>query len=224
MKSYYLSINGETKGPYATSQIFSMWNLGAIDTNTLYFNEKLNTWEKITALISSIESKQKAQEISENHNLYKQISKGTVRGLLLFSLIVISISFIFFRIYSVRQNEEQNRIRREQIETENKREAETRKIQSDRLRIKHDFDSINNFYEDVISASLYLNKIGKPKSYWLNYYETWNNNYLNAKKCYLDAWSERLKTENDPEIIEISKKINSEIFYLDTFNIRDAGD
>jgi hypothetical protein len=48
---YYLQINNEKKGPYALSQIQSMWNSGTITSDCLYWDARGEQWRPINELI-----------------------------------------------------------------------------------------------------------------------------------------------------------------------------
>ena len=37
MRTLYIAINGETKCPFTTDQIFNMWNAGEIPADSFYF-------------------------------------------------------------------------------------------------------------------------------------------------------------------------------------------
>lgn len=47
----YLDINGEQRGPYAKSQVQTMWNNGVITSDALYWHEGMSDWATISALI-----------------------------------------------------------------------------------------------------------------------------------------------------------------------------
>ena len=48
---YYLQVNDEQKGPYALSQIQSMWNSGAITSDSLYWDATDEQWKSINELV-----------------------------------------------------------------------------------------------------------------------------------------------------------------------------
>ena len=50
---YYLQVNNDQKGPYALSQIQSMWNSGSITSDSIYWNAQENQWKPINELIKS---------------------------------------------------------------------------------------------------------------------------------------------------------------------------
>lgn len=50
---YHLQMNNEQKGPYALSQIQSMWNSGAITSDSLYWDSQGEQWRPINELIAS---------------------------------------------------------------------------------------------------------------------------------------------------------------------------
>lgn len=50
-KRVYISINGETKGPYTNYQIYSMWQMGNFQKGTLCFNDSSQQWEELDGVI-----------------------------------------------------------------------------------------------------------------------------------------------------------------------------
>ncbi len=50
MSTYYLLINGETKGEYSQPQIKAMYDSGAITTETLYWTDGLPEWKPVDGL------------------------------------------------------------------------------------------------------------------------------------------------------------------------------
>ena len=51
----YLHIRGEKRGPYAKSQVQTMWNSGLITSDALYWQEGMSEWAPISALITELE-------------------------------------------------------------------------------------------------------------------------------------------------------------------------
>lgn len=49
-ESYYISNGGEAQGPYEISQFRSMWNMGQITANSLYWKEDPQQWCSISEL------------------------------------------------------------------------------------------------------------------------------------------------------------------------------
>jgi hypothetical protein len=50
---FYVLIAGESKGPYLLEQIRSMWDLGVLTADTLYWNEKSSEWQGLRELLNS---------------------------------------------------------------------------------------------------------------------------------------------------------------------------
>ena len=53
MKTLYIGVNGETKGPYTPEQIYAMWQSGNLPADSLYFNNESQEWESLIEVISS---------------------------------------------------------------------------------------------------------------------------------------------------------------------------
>jgi|GEM_PF-2427122 len=53
MRTLYIGINGETKGPFTTDQIFSMWSSGSIPADALYFNDESQEWEQLLDVVDT---------------------------------------------------------------------------------------------------------------------------------------------------------------------------
>jgi hypothetical protein len=48
--AYYLLVNGAQAGPYAPSQLQSMWQLGQITADTIYWQDGFDDWQSINHL------------------------------------------------------------------------------------------------------------------------------------------------------------------------------
>jgi hypothetical protein len=96
MKTYYLGINGESKGPYVKEQILAMWNSGNIQADTLYFNESSNEWKPVADIISELSGSTKS---SKSNNLSEPIPAtttfnvfhGTLSAMVVFAVIVFTL-------------------------------------------------------------------------------------------------------------------------------------
>jgi hypothetical protein len=53
MKTLYIAVNEETKGPYTPEQIYAMWQGGNLPANSLYFNNESQEWEALIDVINS---------------------------------------------------------------------------------------------------------------------------------------------------------------------------
>jgi len=51
MSDYFIKVKGEEKGPYAESQLRSMWNSGIITTDTLFRENESQEWQPISRLL-----------------------------------------------------------------------------------------------------------------------------------------------------------------------------
>lgn len=51
---YYLLVNNQQMGPYSPHQIQSMWNSGAITSDSFYWNVESEAWEPIKQLIETL--------------------------------------------------------------------------------------------------------------------------------------------------------------------------
>lgn len=54
--SFHLMMNGQKSGPYALTQLRSMWNSGAITANSQYWCEGMATWQPILQMRHMLES------------------------------------------------------------------------------------------------------------------------------------------------------------------------
>lgn len=57
MRPLYIAINGETKGPFTTDQIFNMWNAGDIPADAFYFNDESQEWESLADIVDGFKPK-----------------------------------------------------------------------------------------------------------------------------------------------------------------------
>jgi len=57
MRTLYIAINGETKGPFTTDQIFNMWNAGEIPADSFYFNDQSQEWEQLAGVVDGFKPK-----------------------------------------------------------------------------------------------------------------------------------------------------------------------
>lgn len=60
---YWISNNGATQGPYAESQIRSMWQNGAITADYLCWREGFSSWVSVESILAAKQSKGSTQPI-----------------------------------------------------------------------------------------------------------------------------------------------------------------
>lgn len=95
MIHYYIKTKGEVKGPFAESQLHSMWNSGAITSDTLFRESNSQNWLPITELFETEEADGKSNEAAIKSNVIspKRSQKLTIAALIVLVLIIVAIFF-----------------------------------------------------------------------------------------------------------------------------------
>lgn len=65
---FWVSKNGNTTGPYAESQILSMWHNGTLTVDALCWSEGYTSWASITSVIEQLMKPQSALPESSDHD------------------------------------------------------------------------------------------------------------------------------------------------------------
>ena len=100
MSDYYIKTKGEERGPYAESQLLSMWGSGAITSDTLFRPSESQDWQPIARLLDEEESgtppdvpaKSTATESASTASP-KKSQAGTVVVLIILLLVLAAMFF-----------------------------------------------------------------------------------------------------------------------------------
>ncbi len=64
---YYIAVGSEQKGPYALSQLQSMWRSGAITADTLYCQQGFDEWVAIASLAQILDGQSAPTALTAQH-------------------------------------------------------------------------------------------------------------------------------------------------------------
>jgi GYF domain 2 len=175
MKTYYIGINGESKGPYVAEQILTMWNSGSIQADALYFNESLNEWKPLADIISELSNtakSTKANNLSEPIPITTtfNVFHGTLSAMVVFAVIIFTI----FGIKKCSDAEEKTRKIREQAK----------------------IDLNQSFYHLAASYKFYFDKLNKEE-FDYDRFKKELEEYNQMKERYGTSLKEKQTYENE---------------------------
>jgi len=99
MKTYFVTIDGESKGPFTTDQIYAMWNSGRIAADSFFYDDQEDTWQPIADFIDSFKPKSGLQKLLEPPSLTEeekfQVTKNQTQATGYASIFIALVCFGF---------------------------------------------------------------------------------------------------------------------------------
>src|SRR5712672_1814304 len=98
MSDYYIKAKGEERGPFARSQLRSMWNSGTITSDTLFRQSESQDWQPINKIFKTDDTiaepgAPKSETATEAVTPSKKSQAGAVTFLI---ILILAIAAIFF--------------------------------------------------------------------------------------------------------------------------------
>jgi hypothetical protein len=97
LRDYYIKTKGEEKGPYAESQLRSMWGSGAITSDTLFRPRESEDWQPIAGFVDEGDSVAQREAMGRQDSASKApAQKSLARSIAVLIILLVVLAVMFF--------------------------------------------------------------------------------------------------------------------------------